>query len=809
MAHRETGEPLAALAEHGQGRVCVCATPPHGFNLLSHLHPLLGWLSDGAAERPGRDIPAEIGPRPRSITVQGLRMICDEPVAHRADQVARLARRFDDFMTEVMGEGWQAPKVIELLQACTRHDPWDDGLCVSGAGGDCATAYSVAYTLGLARLWRSYAGELLLSPPPERTLPRHLAIRFIERLGYEEQPARLREIGMQLVDRADPSRTEADLARVYSATQRWHPKGMWLLAESERRYGDDFLSRVFEAMPKKRDEERLPGTFAWNSDRAAYYMSLAAGEDISGWPAEIGTTVHPLPPVPPDDEGFEEAMRSTLIDGLMAAPAAGSPSRRLDALTDLVALKREDRGRLPRAARKLVETFERAWRSDPRAEAPLRELAEGEAPQAAVAAMQLVSSGHADAADRLMELLPDHDVRFKLMAGHVLRKIGREVPELSLGGIERDRKRVGGLDVVHRDLVEIHPKVEGYEVANVICHSGLAGFPHGNVATRYYVYWVHTSPQWRRSGLSRLAFRAAMEHEDAQRCSTFALDTGTRNNAHALYRDFGFVDMDRRERATMALHQGIRCTPPEGVAVRPMKAEDCESVRRLLLDCHAGSFSISPLPVPMLCEGTWATLAEKDGEMIGAALAGHTEGDEARVIDVAVKEGTDAGPEIGVAMMARLHALPAQDGAKTARIEFCSDPGLLTDVLCRCGYARQASGGVNMFGIRDLSQLFGEIAPLYERRLADSEMDWSGRVILLGQRLRSSPEIEAGEVHVIEPEPGATDIVLRTTDEVITRVVTGRDTPLEGYLQRVTDTSPRSTPRSWAGSRRSSPGARS
>jgi len=797
LSHRETGETLAAVARHGAGRVCVCGTTLERFNVLAHLHPLIAWLAEDAGERPGREIPTEIGPPPVKCTFGGLALICDEPLADRAPDLSVTVRRFDEFMTQMLGEDWKMPQRIRALRTCQRLRPWDHGLFLAPPPTDWATAYNVAFSASLNALWHSHYGDMIVALFPEACLARYIAIRFLEHLGFDEQAARLREIALRRVDREDPSRTAGDLARIYWATEQWHPKGLWLLGELERRYGRGFLRRLLQVLPKKLEDDRLPQTYAWQSDQLAYYLGLAAGEDVTGLLREIGTTIHPLPLVSPDDGGFDEAMRGALSDAVLSRAGAGSAGRRMEALSDLAVLKPEQRAKLPDRVRDLTEAFERSVASDARAGKPLERLARAkDASHAAWAALQLVSMGRTEWADRLAELLPGQDLRFRLMAGHALSRIGREVPEGTLAGLQSDGRPVGELDVQALDTVMIHPKVEGYEVANVLAESGLSGFPHGNWATRFYVYWVHTSPQWRRSGLSRLAFRAAMEHPEALRCSCFALNTGTRNNAHALYRDFGYVDMDRREKAVKELSLGTPCVPPEGGVVRPITPDDREPVRRFLLGYHEGAFTLSPLPVPELGEGSFTALAERDGKLVGVALARHDEGGEAGLIDVAVSKDEKTRAEIGVAMLARVHAMLSNDGAKRVTARVCSDAGLLTDVLCRSGYSREATGSVNMFGIRDLRQLFSEIRPLYERRLRGTPFeDWRGRVILLGDRLGSGLEVEDGAAHVLEaPHPGPTDIVLHTTDETITRVVTGRETPLEGYLQRVTSIEPQVSP---------------
>ncbi|NLO06251.1 MAG: formate dehydrogenase accessory protein FdhE [candidate division WS1 bacterium] len=795
LVHGRTGEPLAAIAEHGEGRVCVCPAFLERFNRLSHLGPLVEWLAGDAGDRPGRDIPTEIGSTPVLRDVQGLKLICDRSVAESAEELAELHLQLRAFLKELLGSHWEPPGTFRVRRSCRRPRPWDDGLFVAPTGPDWAVAYTNAVALAQHALWDSTAGQLLVSLFPESTVACHIALRFLDHLGYSAEADRLRGRAMQALDEADPSRDRTDLARIYWATDKWHPKGHWLLSELERRFGQGLLKRLFELLPKKREDDPLPKTFAWGGDRLAYYLGLAAGEDVTDLLREIGTTIHPLPLVPPDDESFADRMHETLADATVAASCPAS--RRMEALSDLAALKEEARGKLPERVRKLVEAFAQSGASDLRAVKPLERLARQKNEEtAAWAALQLVSMGQTQWADRLAELLPERDLRFKLMGGYALRRLGRDLPEFALEGLSEDGRRVGEMHVSTRDQVMIHPKIGGYEVANVLAEAGLCGFPHGHFATQFYVYWVHTLPQWRRSGLSRLAFRVAMQHPEALRCSCFALNTGTRNNAHALYSDFGYVDMDRRERAVKQLHLGTPAVPPDGVVIRPGADADRDAVRQLVHDYHRDTFTLAPLPAPQLDEGSFTAIAERDGKLIGAALARYAAGEGADLQDVVVIEGEDPRQEIGVALLARVHAMLAEAGARRATTRACSDAGLLMNVLGRAGYSREVSGGVNMFGIRDLSQLFGEIRPLYEHRLRETPFaDWRGRVLLLGERLQSGLEIEQGVAQVIDsPQPKPGDIVLHTADETITLFVTGRETPLEGYLQHRTRIEPQVSP---------------
>jgi len=787
LRHAATREPVAATARAGAGRVCVLGARLGHMNLLAHLQPLIRWLAGDAAERTGDDVPAEVGPPPQLRTVRRLQLVCDAPMADEAPAAADLALRVDDFMRGLLGECWELPRRIEVLRGSVRLDVWESAAFVSLAGAPWARAWQAAFTLGFAGLRREYPARLLTSLFPEFTLLRHLALRFVEKEGFVEAADRLRATRAAQIEAADPDRTQTDLARIYAATQRWHPKGAWLLGELERRFGEDFLARLFALMPRRRDAEKLPARFASDADKAAYYLSLAAGEDLTGWLREIGTTVHALPLVRADEDGFAAAMRTALVEGATTGP----PSRRMDALADLAALKPDERAQLPASVRAAVELFARAEASDARAPEELRALMVGDDPFAAIAALQLVALGDEAAADRLLELMPDDDLRFRLMAGHALSKHGREVPELALAGLSVDGRCVGEVDVVRRDTLDIHAKIEGYEVANVDSESRLARFPHGQAATVFYVYWVHTSPHWRRAGLSRLLFATAMAHPEAQRCSCFALSTGTRNNAHAMYRDFGFVDTTDDEFAEKSLALGVPCVPPEGVSIRAMQDADREPVRRFVREYHAGALSVWGLSAPALDDGERVTLARQDGKLVGVAIGRLESEENARLIEVAVAEDAEQRPETGVALVARLHELLAAKGARRVHAELPSGVDLLSDVLARAGYSRVARGGVEMFGIRDLAQLFTEIRPLFERRLTDAKRtDWRGRLRITGERLGAGLEIDGGEVRVLDAKPGPAQIVVRTTDETITRFVLGRETPLEGYLQRRAEIEP-------------------
>ncbi len=790
LGHRRTSEALAAMSRHGEGRVFIMGHLAFDAGVLQHCHPLLRWLAGEAKPKPGRRVPQEIGPAMKLKKVGGVRVQHEPRVEKRLEEVLGLISRVESELRPMLGEHWRPLDEVTVVDSAAASLGWRNFPRIGVKACPWRMAYNIAFVMLTGTAYHSHIRDLLVAVFPEYSIVRHLATRIVERLGYAEEAARLRAVNQQLCDEQDPDRTKGDLARVYPWTEQWHPKGMWVLSELERRFGDGFLGRLFRVMPKEKAYEGLTDRYASYSDKAIYYLSLAAGEDLFPWFGEIGTTVHPLPIVKKDEKGFDRAVREALVRGATRGPA----SERLDAISDLAKLKREERKKLPPRVRRLVEPLALSDAGDRRAPDMLRSVMQRkpDSPEAAIAALQLVTMGDRSACRTLAALAKGQDYRLQLLAGHALRKAGCDDQGLSLTEIrDAQGRRVGQMDVKLHGELAVHPKMEGYEVANVISEVGYAHFPHNNHASLLMVYWVHTSPQWRRMGLSRQALAVAMNHPAAKSCSTFTLGTGTRNVAHAMYRSFGFVDMEVSERYKKTLSEGTPSAPPPGVTFRELEDKDNAQVSRWVDDYCADGFFSWHQPAWGFSPLDSAFLAEKDDKLIGV-VCGSPEGrDRARLHCLCVEKGAKHRQDIALTLLELLHSKLAAEGIAVIERGNAPDDGLAPETLTRAGYSRGVSGGVGMFGIRDLGQLFTEIRPLYEKRLADGDFaDWSGRVIIIGDRLKAGLEAEKGEVQVIEARARRGDLVLTSRDETITRFVVGRETPLEGYLQTFTSIEP-------------------
>jgi GNAT superfamily N-acetyltransferase/putative sterol carrier protein len=619
-----------------------------------------------------------------------------------------------------------------------------------------------------------------------------------EALGFTEAAAQLRG---QILASAAEAPVGYDLTRAGD----YHHKGFWALDALREKHGPDFLARLVTTVPKEKAWEGFPWPFTTDSDVAIYYLSLALGEDLFPWFASIGTTVHPIPLVPKVDEGFAEAMRQCTEEGLRngALPL----SDRVDALAALAGMNRGKEGVPPAAERlqsddafaRLAAAFELGQDGDQRAAGALQGLAEGEDEAlSAMASLLLARAGHRAAGARLVALAPSHDARFALDAGHVGEQLGVEgadalrLEELTLA----DGTRPGAWEIECDGLhLRVWATVEGYRVANVFAQGGPAHFPRNCHVRELFVQWVHTSDRYRRKGLSRGAMARVFDHPLARGCSCMALGTGTRNVAHALYRSFGFVDRVVETGWQLELGRAHPGPAPEGVSFRSFRPGDEGPLARLMETCsgntgRGGAPRAEPLSGPRIVK-----VAERDGELVGAV--GVWFGfEQAYLSYLIVKEG-DARFGIAAALLGLLPSELRDRGAN--RIMWWSEPPATEFVeraLAAAGFEPVGRWGVEMWGLLSLPQFLGEITPLLERRLADSDLKgWTGSIDLRGEKHQARLTFSEGKASTADASGTPTGIAVACDDETLSRILCGAETPFEAYLQ----TRARITP--WVGER--------
>ncbi len=791
LQHRETGEAIGVALTAGEGRVIVMADTA----FAQTRHPLprhfVEWLAAGRYSRQAgsETIPDTIG------GVGGLKRLDEVTYAFEPgleDQVPRIAelrRRVVEHLKPCITDHWKPPTTISIMRTCTGPEwrtPWWGHWEAAPAQADDA----IIVMMLAGRFWLQCLWSLGLGRAPHATfgsaLSAFLSLRTMAALGYTEPAAELRDA---LLGEAEQTPAGYDMTRAY---EEFHAKGFWALHQLHERYGDDLMERFVKALPEGDKSEGLPLPFAREADVVAYCLSLAVGEDLFPWFAEIGCQVHPLPLVRKGDEGFAAAMRGCAEQGLQ--DRALPTSDRLDAVEALATLNRKDEGQPPATERltaddpldRLVAAFELMRAADERGRETLRALTgSDDEPLQAMAALVLARAGDSSVGEQLLALAPRQDVRFALDAGHALEPLGTPgrqaltLDELTMA----DGTKPGGWETYWDGAsLRIWPIVEGYKVANIFSEAALQHFPHNAHINRLYVQYVHTDPRFRRKGLSRATMARVFAHPALKRCSCAALGTGTRNVAHTLYRSFGFTDWSLRGGMRHELSTAVPCRIPEGVVLRGTRAGDEQAIADLVAACEGarstwGRPRAEPPPAQHLLK-----LAERDGELIGIASA-RPEGEEAYFGGVSVKEGSDRH-DVAVALLSAVHADLRTQRAQSVMRWDAPPTGWLAAALAAAGYLPRHEGGVEMWALLDLPKLLGEIAPLLERRLAESTLKgWTGCLDLVGGKHRARLAFTEGKLTVAAIEGSSPGLVLTCDDDTLTRVVSGVETPFEAYLQ--------------------------
>jgi hypothetical protein len=99
-------------------------------------------------------------------------------------------------------------------------------------------------------------------------------------------------------------------------------------------------------------------------------------------------------------------------------------------------------------------------------------------------------------------------------------------------------------------------------------------------------------------------------------------------------------------------------------------------------------------------------------------------------------------------------------------------------------------GWVGMFKIIDLTKLLNEISELLKHRLERSiYAGWRGEIGILGSRLRSTLKISE-EVNAESEISQSADIVVETSDKIITELMIGKADIWEAYRQLTFSTKP-------------------
>ena len=833
LEHSETAEPVGACLHCGSGRVLLINTQLFQYENHPVSRKFIDWLGIHREETPGQKpslttdtqtIPDEI-PIEEQVREDGkIKIFYTQFVEDRVDTCMAFAKKLAKEMLSKFPEDEKIEWKIDLIPSCVHKygGDWEDSVMTIGA---CVSPPRLAYSLGVE------VSELLAHKTPfgkatalifdGEGFPFFFGIWAMKLLGFEEEAAEMiAEAEQQYRENAEIE-AAIDIAKVYEQRYR---KPIWILKTLLEKYADDLFVRFADLFSGKQidTEKNMPNTTFSSVDRQIYYLSRAVGEDLFPWFEEIGTTVHPLPLLPNDSDEFVAEVRGYL--NRMIRDTTVDTSDRIDAINSLFEIADESehaisacRGEVtsplqaPDRYERLIAAAKLVRSCDARAVKVLEELTVemGDDGLVAMAVLMLVRNGRGgEVIDRIVEIAPHQDYRYQLETGYLLAKIDHPAAEVFSYEELTDengtplltmdvRRNMETMDVKRNTDLHLHPIIAGYRVAVCNLHLHTHHFPHNTHAPGTYVGWVHTTPKYRRRGLSRWAFGAAMSHELIRQYSCISLHTGTYNDAHGMYRNFGFVDGLLTREFTKALRHE-RAKVVEGLVVRPYKSGDEVAMASVLNAFYADRVERRPRRTERrrTSETRLIYLAEKDGELLGYLQAQCSKKVKSvSITEFCLKPKPSEGSthpegfleEVGAALLCALHNELVKREYKRIRYEpeAEGDKDYVRTLFHNFGYTSSDAGWVWMFKIVNLPMLLGELSPLLSKRLnkSDAYKDWQGTISIKGSEHQASLIIKDGEVHVSEEVSEDTGIHLSTDDDTITRFILGVISPYAAYSQ--------------------------
>ena len=819
LEHSKTKGPIGACLHFGSGRVLLINTQL----FQNENHPIskrfIDWLGiNRVSSSTGTEtIPDEI-PIDEQVREDGkIKIFYTQFVEDRVDTCMAFAKKLVEEMFSKFPEGEKIEWKIDLIPSCVhKYDgDWEDSVMTIGA---CVSPSRLAYSLGVE------ASELIADKTPFGKATDVLfdgfqfffGISAMKLLGFEREAAEMvAEANQQFHENADEKLV--DIAKVY---EQQSCKSIWILKMLLEKYGDDLFVRLAEVLLEKDSdtEKNMPHTTFSPVDRQIYHLSRAVGEDLFPWFEEIGTTVHQLPLLPNDSDEFVAAVRGYL-NGMIRDTTIDT-SDRIDAIDSLLEIADESEHQISALVAKL-DTADRYKRlvaaaklinsCDARAVKVLEELTvetEDDGLVAMAVLMLVRNGGGGEVVDRLVEIAPHQDYRYQLETGYLLAKIDHPAAEVFSYEELTDengtplltmdvRRNMETMDVKRNTDLHLHPIIAGYRVAVCNLHLHTHHFPHNTHAPGTYVGWVHTNPKYRRKGLARWAFGASISHELVRQYSCISLHTGMDNNAHGMYRNFGFVDgLSGGSFIKTLRHEQSKII--EGLVVRSYKPGDEVAMARILTAFYADRMDRRPRRAERRrTSGTRLIyLAEKDGELLGYVQAQCFEKEKnASITEFCLEPQSSEGSthpegflgEVGAVLLCALHNELVKRKYKKInwRPEGEAEKHYVRTLFHNFGYTSTDADWVWMFKIVNLPMLLGELSPLLSKRLNENDdyKGWRGTISIKGSDHRARLIIRDGEIRVSQEVSEGTGIQLSTDDDTITRFILGVVTPYGAYLQ--------------------------
>jgi GNAT superfamily N-acetyltransferase len=351
-------------------------------------------------------------------------------------------------------------------------------------------------------------------------------------------------------------------------------------------------------------------------------------------------------------------------------------------------------------------------------------------------------------------------------------------------GYDNDTKPVTEIEYDGADL-KVYVAIEGHRIAHVFSSVDCNAyhFPDNTHITGVFIDWVSTEPEYRRIGLSRLAMQETFAHPSVKRCSCAFLTTRVENPAHAMYRIFGFVDQYFMEAFNFDIREE-KVNVPEDIILRSYSPGDEVKMAEFANKCYSNSINVKRIKAIKKNDDI-IKIAERNGEMLGYVLASTEFNRDVTNLKEICLQKTDEQFNIGSLLLRSLHNELFSRGYRS--LTFWGKYGNrenLRNLLNTLGYSPRIIGGVKMFKIINLPMLLDEIIPLLTKRLMNSDYkDWRGKIGISGNQHKATIII-GNEICIAEDVYKDVNIHIQTDGDTITRIVIGRLTPYDAYLQR-------------------------
>ncbi|MBD3182573.1 GNAT family N-acetyltransferase [Candidatus Poribacteria bacterium] len=790
LENADTKEPVGAFLKYGKGRIVIINDLEFSYYNLRLCKTFIDWLSCNHISRikSNENVPDEISLEYRSKEDNGIFINYNDFTNDRVDKCLEFAKTIKTDIINKFPKGEDASYTIEINNSAIHRFNWGDSIISIGVSmNDAKLAYALGVEMASQMDFGSLGQIIWYAGFSFDVIRQFFGLSAMKLLGYEKEAE---EIYQKIFDHIEDK--DFDITKTYI----YHPKSLWILNKIIKKYGDDSLVKLVKAATEKdKDFEKIlkPGYFS-EMDIFIYFLSRGLETDLYPWFKEIGTTMHPLPIKPFDSDEFKSEVPKILEKAI--ADRNQSASERNKAICSLIRwyidikkpqkeimtdLKSENRYKRTTAAMYLSTV------SDSRAVSVLEDIAcnDEDLALSAIASLALVRHGINSAKELLLDTAREQDYLFQLDAVYALQKAGCKISLDELK--DKNGKNILSMDIEYEeDHLRMFPTIQGRRVANIYMDmDSISHFPGNIHVNGAYVQWVHTHPAYRRKGLSRWTMKQMMEHPLIKNCSCAYLHTGTRNNAHAMYRSFGFIDVGQSFHMTGKLKRET-AKVVEGINIRDFSPGDEVKMTEIARETYSDMLDVEAIKIKSHKNpGSVIKVAEKDSGIIGFTKTGQGhDKKEAILWDLHVKE-TDNRKGIGMALLCATHNNLLDKGF-TKILMFRGDLAekkYIRDILLGYGYQLERSGGVKMFKMINLPMLLKEISSLLSKRIKDSDYKlWSGKINIIGKKYRACIDISESEVKISDKTEKA-NINLSAHDDIITSMIAGRITPYEAYLQ--------------------------